>query len=183
MRPIPLSWEYFSLIHIVTSATVAWYFTIIPFIIQTATGKKLAHRNKLYNAIHASNWDLNLNVICLLIMYILSAGFTLAVYRHRESFGSYPECNSAARIFLFGTHTISHRWFVAMAAIYGIFLGIVFIPAIFKLLFLACLISSARIPRTDEERQEAERQKQHVEKMVFLLYWFNLLRWIAAFHR
>ncbi len=62
-----------------------------------------------------------------------------------------------------------------MAAIYGIFLGIVFIPTIFKLLFLACLISSTRMPRTDEERQDAERQKQHVEKMVhFRTYWFNL---------
>ncbi|KAF9473014.1 hypothetical protein BDN70DRAFT_886280 [Pholiota conissans] len=146
-------------------ATVAWYFTVIPFVIHIIAGKKLAHRNKLHNAINTSSWDIIPNIVFLSIMYILSAAFTLAVFRHHETFGISPECNTAARVFFFGTRTITHRWFVGMAVVYGLLLAMVFIPMILKGLLLAWLLSSMRKPENDEERQEAERQQKHIAEL------------------
>jgi hypothetical protein len=57
------------------------------------------------------------------IMYTPSAAFTLAVLQHRETFSSYPECNSAARLFFFSPRTVSHGWYVTMAILYGLLLA------------------------------------------------------------
>ena len=100
------------------------------------------------------------------IMYALSAGFTLAVFRHHKTFGSNPECNSAARLFFFGTRKVSHGWFIGMAVFYGLLLALAFIPMIVKLLFLIILLLALRKPSTDEERREAEEQRKRIEELV-----------------
>ncbi|KIJ40712.1 hypothetical protein M422DRAFT_256410 [Sphaerobolus stellatus SS14] len=102
-------------------AVVAWFFTIIPLIVLHIAGMKLRHRTKLSNAIHTSEWDLNRSLVAMSSMYILSAVFTLIVLHRRETFGSFPECNSSARLFFFGVRKVSHGWFVGMAVVYGIF--------------------------------------------------------------
>jgi hypothetical protein len=148
------------------SSVVTWFFTIIPLIVLHIAGMKLRHRNKISNAVNSSDWDLIPIIVSMPIMYVLSAVFTLAVLRHRETFGSHPECNSAARLFFFGTRTVSHGWFVGMAVLYGLLLALVFIPMILKLLLLLILLSALREPRTDEERREAEEQRQRIEELV-----------------
>lgn len=102
------------------------------------------------------------------IMYILSAAFTLAVLRHRETFGSHPECNSAARLFFFGTRTVSHGWFVGMGVLYSLLLALAFLPIIVKLFFLLIVLSMLRKPTTDEERLEAEKQHERIGELVRL---------------
>jgi hypothetical protein len=121
-------------------------------------------RHKISNTIHASNWDLIPTAVSMSIMYALSAAFTLAVLRHHETFGSHPECNNAARLFFFGTRTVSHGWFVGMAVLYGLLLVLVFVPIIVKLL-LVILFSTSRKPWMDEERWGAERVKQLVSSI------------------
>jgi len=126
----------------------------------------MRHGNKISNAVNSSDWDLIPAMVSMYIMYALSAAFTLAVFRDHERFGSNPECNGAARLFFFGTRKVSHGWFVGMAVFYGILLAFAFIPVIIKLLFLSCLFSSRRKPVTDEEHQEAEKQRKRVEELV-----------------
>jgi hypothetical protein len=127
---------------------------------------KLKHRNKIYNAVNSSDWDLIPATVSLPIMYALSAAFALAVLRHRETFGSTPECNSAARLFFFGTHNVSHSVFVGMAVFYGIVLALVFIPTIGKLLFLIFVLSVMRKPKNDEERLQLEQQHERAKQLV-----------------
>jgi len=148
------------------SAVVTWFFTIIPLIVLHIAGMKMRHRNKISNTVNSSDWDLIPEMVSMSIMYALSAAFTLAVFRDHERFGSNPECNGAARLFFFGTRKVSHGWFVGVAVFYGILLGFAFIPMIIKLLFLACLLSSMRKPVTDEEHQEAEKQRKRVQELV-----------------
>ncbi|KAF9527544.1 hypothetical protein CPB83DRAFT_855975 [Crepidotus variabilis] len=147
-------------------ATIAWFFTIIPLIVLHLAGMKLRHRNKLSNAINTSDWDLIGTLVAMSIMYTLSAGFTLAVFRHPDKFGRNPECNGAARLFFFGTHKVAHGWFLGMAIFYGILLAIVFLPMIIKSILLVWMLSQMRKPSNDEERAEAERQRKHIEKLV-----------------
>jgi hypothetical protein len=129
-------------------------------------GNKLRNRNKLHNALKSSDWDLIPNMLALSIMYILHAAFSLALFHHYRTFGDNPDCNSAARAFIFGTHTVTNKWFIGLAIAYGIVLSVIFIPIILKLLFLAVLLMLLRKPRNEEERQEAARQHEHIRKLV-----------------
>jgi hypothetical protein len=129
-------------------------------------GQKLRNRNKLHIAVKSSNWDLISNLVTLSIMYILHAAFSLSLFHHYKNFGSHPECNNAARAFIFGTHAVTNRWFIGLAIAYGIVLSLMFIPMLFKLLLLVIFLMTVREPRDEEERQEAEQQRKHVEKLV-----------------
>ncbi|KAJ6450412.1 hypothetical protein C8R45DRAFT_1114146 [Mycena sanguinolenta] len=147
-------------------AVVAWYFTIIPLVILHIAGKKLQHRNKIDNAMKTSMWDLVATLVSMSAMYILSAAFTLGFLRHHETFGSHPECNGAARLFIFRTFKVSRAWFIFMAIIYAILLFAVFVPSIAKFIWMQWLLSGMRMPETDEEREEAKQQQQQVEDLI-----------------
>ncbi|KAF8181294.1 hypothetical protein BJ912DRAFT_1044679 [Pholiota molesta] len=145
---------------------VAWFFTFIPLFVLIMVGQKLRNRNKLHNAVKSSNWDLISNLVTLSIMYILHAAFSLSLFHHYKTFGNHPECNNAARAFIFGTHAVTNRWFIGLAIAYGIVLSLMFIPMLFKLLLLVIFLMTVREPRDEEERQEAEQQRKHVEKLA-----------------
>jgi len=94
------------------SATIAWFFTVIPFVILGIACKKLQDRNDLEDT-DTSAWDSIANIVFTAIMIILSAAFTLAVFSRHKTFGTHPECNNrdtanTAKLLFFGTHTVSH---------------------------------------------------------------------------
>lgn len=129
-------------------------------------GHKLKNRNKLHNAINSSDWDLIPNGVSLIVMWTLHAAFSLSLFRHYQTFGSTPECNDAARAFIFGTHKVTNRWFIGLAITYGIVLSVIYFLITWRLLLLAFLLCGARKPRNEEERKEVERRRKHVEKLV-----------------
>ncbi|KAF7378175.1 hypothetical protein MSAN_00242000 [Mycena sanguinolenta] len=134
-------------------AIVVWYFTIIALVILHVAGMKLQRRKKSRDFRETNKWDRVANLVSASAMYILSAVFTLGFLRHHETFGSQPECNDAARLFIFGTFPVTRAWFIFMAVIYAILLFF---------LFIALIVVVSKL----EERQEAKDQQQLVEDLV-----------------
>ncbi|KAF7378179.1 hypothetical protein MSAN_00242400 [Mycena sanguinolenta] len=119
------------------NAIVVWYFTIIPLVILQVAGRKLGQRK----IVKTSMWDAEAAFLSMSAMYILSAAFTLAFLHHRETFGSHPECNGAALIFIFSTFPASRGWFIFMAVIYAIVLCLLFVPRIYSFILMQCVRS------------------------------------------
>jgi uncharacterized membrane protein len=122
-------------------------------------GIKMRHRTKISNAANLSSWDTVPNLVCTAIMYILSAAFTLSFLRHRETFGSYPECNGAARLFFFATLKVSHGWFIVMAIFYGFFLSVILF-LILKVIYFSIGFS---IMRKAVKMEKYRKMKEHQE--------------------
>ena len=98
-------------------------------------------------------------------MLILHAGYTLSLLRNYKTFGSTPECNNAARVFFFGTHTLTNAWFIGWAIAYVI----TFSFRLFLLLkMLISMLPRKPIDELEEEPQKvATKQKgNHSEQLV-----------------
>ncbi|KAF8187476.1 hypothetical protein BJ912DRAFT_926719 [Pholiota molesta] len=144
---------------------IAWFFTFIPIFVLTIVDNKLMNRNKLYSILKLSNWDLAPNGVARSIMYILHAAFSLALFHHYKTFGSQPGCNNAARAFIFGTHAVTNRWFIGLSVAYGIVLFWIFIPKILSAFLIVIFVVFVGKPRNDEERQEAARHHENIERL------------------
>ena len=143
-------------------------------------GHKLRNRNKIYNAMNSSDWDLIPNMVSFVVMWTLHAAFSLSLFRHYKTFGRTPECNDAARAFIFGTLLVTNRWFIGLAITYGIVLSSIYFSITWRLCLLVAILCSVRKPRNEKERKEAERQHKHIAKLVcsILFSSFSLLTYI-----
>jgi uncharacterized membrane protein len=129
-------------------------------------GHKLRNRNKIHNAINSSDWDTIPNSVTLVVMWALHAAFSLTLFHHYKTFGSTPNCNDAARAFIFGTHAVTNRWLIGLAIVYGLVLSALFISSVYRVFIFSFLFCALRKPRNEEEKKEAERQHKHVKKLV-----------------
>ena len=95
------------------------------------------------------------------LMLILHAAYTLSLLRNYKTFGSTPECNDAARVFLFGTHTLTNGWFIGWAIAYAIILSFGFFW------LLKPLIPRKPFKKLEEEQKGAAKPKgNHTEQLV-----------------
>jgi hypothetical protein len=121
----------------------------------------MLHRKAIYDITRTSKWITMVNFVPVYIMNILSATFAFALLRHSATFGSYPECNSAARVFFFTTFKASHGWFVAVAVFHAIPLAIMSFLLIIRLAtsppFLATILHDKQRLR-NEGASEAVHQ-------------------------
>lgn len=116
-----------------------------------------------------SNWDLIPANVFIFIMYSLYAGFCLAVFHNRETIGSNPECNGAARLFFFGTIdvSVSPGSFIATGILDAISIGLLLFPRMMtQLLSLAkYLLEMGKLSK--EERREVHRR---IDELVCSIY-------------
>jgi hypothetical protein len=127
------------------SAIIAWFVTHISAVVLQIVIFRVFHRSweVMYTVSQTSKWIVLANFIPAYIMIILFATFSFILLRHSGTFGSHPECNNAARVFLFTTFKASHAWFVAVAIIHAVplalmsflFILAIFVPFLKKLLY------------------------------------------------
>ena len=120
----------------------------------------IKNRNK-HKAIKSSGWDRIPMEWSSHLMLILHAAYTLSLLRNYKTFGRTPECNGAARVFLFGTHTLTDGWFIGWGIAYAIALSFGFF------LLLKTLIPRKPINELEEEQKVAAKPKgDHTEQLV-----------------
>ncbi|KAJ6467901.1 hypothetical protein C8R45DRAFT_1219052 [Mycena sanguinolenta] len=143
-------------------AIIVWYFTIIILVILHMGGKKLQYRKKIDESTKSNMWDEVATLMSAAAMYILSAAFTLSFLRHHETFGSHPECNGAARLFIFSTFPVSRGWFIFMAVIYAFLLFVLALALIAKFFLVLFAFLGMGKTETELEAEREEARQQHL---------------------